>query len=98
MGRDAENYTRPDSGCEKATQFLQRQSKCLECPFWPDIKDCVFDRDGRAGRLVSPESHVRLMQIAKVEGTVSGVARQFGVSRDTVRRAKTLYAQKLPAA
>ena len=31
--RDAETYSYSDSGCRKATEYMGRQSMCLECTF-----------------------------------------------------------------
>ena len=49
--KDSESYILPDSGCEKATSYIQEhypleiQSICLECPFG----ECVYDHETRGG-------------------------------------------------
>uniref|UniRef100_A0A6H1ZKF5 Uncharacterized protein n=1 Tax=viral metagenome TaxID=1070528 RepID=A0A6H1ZKF5_9ZZZZ len=30
---DENSYNQPDSGCSKATNYLEEQSHCFECPF-----------------------------------------------------------------
>jgi len=31
--QDGQSYCREDSGCSRASNFLNEQSLCLECPF-----------------------------------------------------------------
>ena len=53
--KDGLGYSLPDSGCEKATEYLrinyplgEDTSRCLECP----LEKCYFDGDnkGHGGR------------------------------------------------
>ena len=50
MSPDSPSYANADSGCFTATQYLQRQSHCIACPF-PSCK--IDERQGlcvKAGR------------------------------------------------
>jgi len=31
--KDGNHYVHSDSGCPNATEYLKRQSRCLQCPF-----------------------------------------------------------------
>ena len=40
---DSQAYLLNDSGCELASQYLERPSRCFECPF----DKCIMDIPGR---------------------------------------------------
>lgn len=39
VNKDSENYCYFDSGCKEASQFLKKQSSCLNCPF----NECLYE-------------------------------------------------------
>lgn len=39
---DQQSYFLPDSGCQVASKYLARQSRCIDCPFSKCVKDMTL--------------------------------------------------------
>jgi len=69
-----------DTGCQYATEYLGRQSSCLDCPF----SECVFDKPDELGYWKNRHRHEEIIKQYERGKTPEELASLFGVSSITV--------------
>ena len=70
----------PDNGCPEATEYLGKQSHCLDCPFYP--RPCIQEGRQTRNRL----RNEIIVQKAREGATVRALAGEFGISISTIQR------------
>lgn len=81
--RDTVAYSGADSGCKVATEYLGRQSSCLDCP----LRKCVYDERGiGVQRLKKRRRNEEIIRRWKQGERIKDLAVEFGVTIRTVRR------------
>jgi len=82
--RDAITYSGADSGCKVATEYLGRQSSCLDCPF---KRKCVYDT-GRIGiaNIRKRRRDGEIIRRWKQGERIKDLAVEFGVTIRTIQR------------
>ena len=80
---DSINYAGADSGCPKATAFLNSQSHCFSCPF----PECIYISDVRSLPIpVRLERNEKIAQLASEGKSGREIANIFHIDRSTVSR------------
>ena len=69
-----------DDGCQYASEYLDRDSSCLDCPF----TECVFDKPEELGYWKERRRREEIMRYYKQGVTQKELASLFGVSLGTV--------------
>ena len=78
---DGINYANPDSGCEKASEYLGYQSSCLECPF----DTCVLDESAREALVARrAKRNAEISRLCRQGKSRVSIAQRFNLKKNTI--------------
>ena len=83
LSTDNESYSRFDSGCKDATEYLGHQSSCFTCPF----RDCRYGEGGVGlTKMLMNQRNEHILKKYTAGSSIRDLANEFGINIRTIQR------------